>query len=29
VEKAAIDLVEAAKKEGGHDNITVVIVAVE
>jgi protein phosphatase len=29
VEKAAIDLVEAAKKEGGHDNITIVIVALE
>lgn len=29
VEKAAIALVEAAKKEGGHDNITVVIVTLE
>ncbi|WP_026734100.1 Stp1/IreP family PP2C-type Ser/Thr phosphatase [Fischerella sp. PCC 9605] len=29
IEKAAISLVEAAKQEGGHDNITVVIVAVE
>ncbi|PMB22928.1 Stp1/IreP family PP2C-type Ser/Thr phosphatase [Fischerella thermalis] len=29
VEKTAIDLVEAAKKEGGHDNITVVIVTLE
>lgn len=29
VEKTAIALVEAAKKEGGHDNITVVIVTLE
>lgn len=29
IEKAAISLVEAAKQEGGHDNITIVIVAVE
>lgn len=29
LDKAAISLVEAAKKEGGHDNITVVIVALE
>ena len=29
VEKTAIALVEAAKKEGGHDNNTVVIVALE
>jgi protein phosphatase len=27
VEKAALSLVEAAKQHGGHDNITVVIVA--
>ncbi len=29
VDKAAFSLIEAAKDEGGHDNITVVIVAVE
>ncbi|MBH8575281.1 Stp1/IreP family PP2C-type Ser/Thr phosphatase [Nostocaceae cyanobacterium CENA369] len=29
LEKAALSLIEAAKEEGGHDNITVVIVAVE
>ncbi|MBD6616708.1 serine/threonine-protein phosphatase [Komarekiella sp. 'clone 1'] len=29
VDKAALSLIEAAKEEGGHDNITVVIVALE
>ncbi|MBE9038412.1 Stp1/IreP family PP2C-type Ser/Thr phosphatase [aff. Roholtiella sp. LEGE 12411] len=29
VDKAALSLIEAAKQEGGHDNITVVIVALE
>ncbi len=29
VEKAALSLVEAAKEQGGHDNITVVIVAMD
>jgi protein phosphatase len=29
LDKAAISLVEAAKEEGGHDNITIVIVAIE
>ncbi len=29
LEKAALSLIEAAKQEGGHDNITVVIVALE
>lgn len=29
VDKAAISLIEAAKDEGGHDNITVVIIALE
>ncbi|MBO3464186.1 protein phosphatase 2C domain-containing protein [Aetokthonos hydrillicola Thurmond2011] len=29
LEKAAISLVDAAKEQGGHDNITVVIVSVE
>jgi PPM family protein phosphatase len=29
IEKAALALVEAAKEQGGHDNITVVIVAIE
>ncbi|QLE54191.1 PP2C family serine/threonine-protein phosphatase [Nostoc sp. TCL26-01] len=29
LDKAAISLVEAAKEQGGHDNITVVIVALE
>ncbi|WP_016953142.1 Stp1/IreP family PP2C-type Ser/Thr phosphatase [Anabaena sp. PCC 7108] len=29
LDKAAFSLVEAAKEEGGHDNITIVIVAVE
>ena len=29
LEKAAHDLVEAAKEQGGHDNITVVLVSVE
>ncbi|MDP5017685.1 Stp1/IreP family PP2C-type Ser/Thr phosphatase [Anabaena sp. UHCC 0187] len=29
LEKAAHDLIEAAKTEGGHDNITVVLVSVE
>ncbi|MBR8835902.1 MAG: serine/threonine-protein phosphatase [Stigonema ocellatum SAG 48.90 = DSM 106950] len=29
IEKAAISLVDAAKDQGGHDNITVVIVAVD
>ena len=29
VDKAAVSLIEAAKDEGGHDNITVVIIALE
>jgi PPM family protein phosphatase len=29
LDKAAFNLIEAAKEEGGHDNITVVLVAVE
>jgi PPM family protein phosphatase len=29
LDKAALSLVEAAKEEGGHDNITVIIVALE
>ncbi|MBW4689444.1 MAG: Stp1/IreP family PP2C-type Ser/Thr phosphatase [Komarekiella atlantica HA4396-MV6] len=29
VDKAALSLIEAAKEEGGHDNITVVIVSLE
>ncbi|MDF5722821.1 MAG: Stp1/IreP family PP2C-type Ser/Thr phosphatase [Rhizonema sp. PD37] len=29
IDKAAISLIEAAKEEGGHDNITVVIIALE
>ncbi|TAF12699.1 MAG: serine/threonine protein phosphatase, partial [Nostocales cyanobacterium] len=29
LEKAAYALVEAAKEEGGHDNITVILVSVE
>ncbi|MFM6139021.1 MAG: serine/threonine protein phosphatase, partial [Sphaerospermopsis kisseleviana] len=29
LDKAAFSLVEAAKEEGGHDNITVVLVVVE
>ncbi len=29
LDKAALSLVEAAKEEGGHDNITVVIVSLE
>lgn len=29
VDKAAISLIEAAKDEGGHDNITVIIIALE
>ncbi|MFM5979284.1 MAG: PP2C family protein-serine/threonine phosphatase, partial [Sphaerospermopsis kisseleviana] len=29
LDKAAFSLVEAAKEEGGHDNITVVLVDVE
>jgi protein phosphatase len=29
IDKAAIALVEAAKEQGGHDNITIVIVALD